>query len=124
MANEGGPVKLQPANTKPRQDVIEILEGALERARTGEMRGVVLTAELTGNRINFVASFNDGIQIGGHLVHQMALVSNAMLQTSIPAAPEYPHGSDHSTHDEPEGPRLEPEDLPGSVIIGSEREKD
>lgn len=115
------PVKLRPARTRPRKDVIEILEGALERARSGEMRGVVMTAELTGNRINFVASFNDGILLGGHLHMQMALVTNAMTHMSIPAAPEPPNGRDHPLEDEDTPERVE-DNLPGSVDFSGGRE--
>lgn len=41
--------KLQPANVAPREDVIRNLETALERARSGNIQGIIMvTDELDG----------------------------------------------------------------------------
>lgn len=59
--------KLQDANSKPNQDVIAALEDALDLARSGEMRSVVITGDLIGNEWYSNAKFLDGLVMLGHL---------------------------------------------------------
>ena len=59
--------KLQDANSKPNQDVIDALEYALSLARSGQMRSVVVTGDLIGNEWYSEAKFSDGLVLLGHL---------------------------------------------------------
>ncbi len=62
---------------KPEQDVIDQLEFALERAKSGELIGFAMTGELVGGHIYSVSSFKDGILLLGHLARQSALINQA-----------------------------------------------
>lgn len=58
---------LQDVNSTPEQKVIDALEDALSLARSGRMRSVVVTGDLTGNEWYSNAKFIDGLTLLGHL---------------------------------------------------------
>ena len=59
--------RLEDANSKPEQKVIDALEEALAMAKSGEMRSVVITGDLIGNEWYSNAKFIDGLVLLGHL---------------------------------------------------------
>lgn len=59
--------QLRDINTEPVERVVRILETALERAKSGELREVVVYGTLTGARFYRDCGFNDGVNLVGIL---------------------------------------------------------
>lgn len=63
---------------QPNAAIIAELERLMGMARQGELIGLILTGELTGNRITTFGDFRDGLTALGHLARQMALVNRGL----------------------------------------------
>lgn len=70
---------LRPAATEPRPEVVAALEKALEKARRGELRSVVISGSLVGNEFWTRAEFEDGRNLLGHLRLHENVVLTAMM---------------------------------------------
>lgn len=72
------PVELAEIRLAPCIDVIETLEHALERARSGEMRAVVVVSELAGRAIGTAYAWGDGDE--AHLVYGLEVAKMRILR--------------------------------------------
>lgn len=58
-------MQLRNVNEEPVQDVIETLERALEKAKSGELRNVAVIGAVIGNASYYTYSCTDGIELIG-----------------------------------------------------------
>ncbi len=68
---------LKNANAEPVEEVIDVLEGALKMAKTGELRSIVLVGDCTGNLIWRHCAMKDRTTLLGHLSHAAFTVNAA-----------------------------------------------
>ena len=70
-----GPTELKP---KVYEEVVAELEDLLTMARTGEITGITLLAELTGARIRSYHTSRDSVMALGHLARMLAITNTAL----------------------------------------------
>lgn len=69
--------RLEVAGNKPDARVVEALEDALTRAKSGEMLDVVIYGSIPGNSFYHRAAFNDGVG----LIGVIEVMKNTILRT-------------------------------------------
>lgn len=74
----GNVTQLTDMNSKPDEQVVKALEDALELARSGELRSVVVVGDLTGNMLYRVCGMENGVVLLGHLSRAVDAVNKAL----------------------------------------------